>query len=338
MSGRLIVHRAGPGLTVQDLGRPGGMGLGLSRGGAADRYGFLDGAALLGNPPGAAALEMTVGGGRFGVDAPARFALSGAPLRATLNGSAVAPFATHAIAPGDVLDIGPAEGGVYGYLHISGGLLTEEELGGRGRHRIAGLGPDLADGDELPFGDDPEPGAAPLRLVPRAPGDQPVRVIPGPQTDLFSADARARFEATTFLRSPKGNRQGVRLDGDGDGAPFATEAQLGQVSDFISEGDIQMTGDGTPFVLLADCQTMGGYPRIGTVIPADLPRIAQAVPGAKLRFRFVPLSEAEATWQSDDDIYRAARKRREARIRDPREMSDLLSYELVDRPDPEVAG
>ena len=79
---------------------------------------------------------------------------------------------------------------------------------------------------------------------------------------------------------------------------------MGQVSDFITEGDIQMTGDGTPFVLLADCQTMGGYPRIGTVIPADLSRIAQALPGTKLSFRFIELEEAEALWQSDDDLYR----------------------------------
>jgi biotin-dependent carboxylase-like uncharacterized protein len=311
------------------------MGLGLSRGGAADRRGFLEGAALLGNPPHAAALEMTVGGGRFRVDAPARIALSGARLRATINGSAIEHHASYRLNPGEILDIGPAEGGVYGYLHVSGGLLTDEELGGRGRHRIAGLGPDLEQGDSLPFGPDPEPEAPPLRIRSAVPGTEPVRIIPGPQTALFPKEARERFEATTFTRSPRGNRQGVRMDQDG--APFATEAQLGQVSDFISEGDIQMTGDGTPFVLLAECQTMGGYPRIGTVIPADLPRIAQALPGAKIRFRFIDFDQAEATWQSDEDLYRAFRKARSPRIRDPREMADLLSYELIDRPGPEVA-
>lgn len=334
MNAHLIIERAGPGLSVQDLGRPHGMGLGLSRGGAADRHGFLMGAALLGNPPGAAALEMTVGGGRFRVENPARIALTGARLRATINGSPIETHATYRLSPGDILDIGPAEGGVYGYLHISGGLLTDEELGGRGRHRIAGLGPDLSGGDRLPLGDDPEPDARPLRLSPETPGTQPVRVIPGPQTALFPRDVIDRFEATTFTRSPRGNRQGVRMDQDGP--PFATEAQLGQVSDFISEGDIQMTGDGTPFVLLADCQTMGGYPRIGTVIPADLPRIAQALPGSKIRFRFMTFDQAEATWQTDEDIYRAFRKARAPRIRDPREMADLLSYELIDRPPDDI--
>ena len=336
MTGHLIIDRAGPGLSVQDLGRPHGMGLGLSRGGAADRQAFLMGAALLGNPPGAAALEMTVGGGRFRVDKPTRIALTGARLRASINGSPIETHATYRLAPGDRLEIGPAEDGVYGYLHIAGGLLTDEELGGRGRHRIAGLGPDLDTGDHLPFGDDPEPDAPPMRLKPEQPGTKPIRVIPGPQTALFPRDVLDRFEATTFTRSPRGNRQGVRMDQEG--APFATEAQLGQVSDFISEGDIQMTGDGTPFVLLSECQTMGGYPRIGTVIPADLPRIAQALPGAEIRFRFVPLDEAETTWRTDEEIYRAFRKARAPRIRDPREMADLLSYELIDRPPDDIVG
>jgi allophanate hydrolase len=334
MSGTLTILRAGPGLSVQDLGRSGGMGLGLSRGGAADRAGFLQGEALLGNAPNAAGLEMTVGGGRFRVDAPTRIALSGAPMRASINGSPLEHLASYALAPGEVLDIGPAERGVYGYLHIAGGLLTELELGGRGRHKIAGLGADVGDGDTLPFGDDPEPEPAPLRLTPILPGAAPIRVIPGPQTSLFPEDVIDRFQTTTFTRSPRGNRQGVRMDSDSP--PFATAAQLGQVSDFITEGDIQMTGDGTPFVLLADCQTMGGYPRIGTVIPADLSRIAQALPGTQMSFRFIQLEEAGALWQSDDDLYRSFRDRREPRIRDPREMADLLSYELIDRPGHDV--
>ncbi len=125
---------------------------------------------------------------------------------------------------------------------------------------------------------------------------------------------------------------------DHDGAPFATEAQLNQVSDFIAEGDIQMTGDGTPFVLLADCQTMGGYPRIGTVLPADLPRIAQAMPGDSIRFSFVSEDEAGASWQSDAAIIDSFRKRCVPRVRDPREMNDLLSYELIDRPGEEITG
>ena len=126
------------------------------------------------------------------------------------------------------------------------------------------------------------------------------------------------------------SRQGVRMDHDG--APFSTGDQLNQVSDFIAPGDIQMTGDGTPYVLLADCQTMGGYPRIGTVLPVDLPRIAQAELGATIRFEFVTLERAEALWQSDETQLATLKSRMEPRVRDPREMSDLLAYELISKP------
>ncbi|NNF91166.1 MAG: biotin-dependent carboxyltransferase family protein [Boseongicola sp.] len=312
------------------------MGLGLSRGGAVDRHALLRGSALLGNPVGSAALEMTVGGGRFRVTTTTRIAMTGADLNASLNGTRLETGATYVMKADDVLNVGAASGGVYGYLHFAGGLTTDEELGGRGRHGIGGLGLDMSDKDVLPLGIDPEPKAAPMRLNAPAGNRQPIRVIPGPQTDLFPEDVLAVFEATTFTRSPKGNRQGVKMDFEG--RPFATDAQLGQVSDFISEGDIQMTGDGTPFVLLAECQTMGGYPRIGTVIPMDLPRVAQALPGEELKFAFATLADVENTWKSDEDLYREFRKARLPRTRDPREMGDLLSYELINRPDPDVTG
>lgn len=330
MTGRLIIERLGPGVTLQDLGRGGGMGVGLSRGGSADRTAFLRGAALLGNSPEAAGIEMAVTGGRFRAGSPLRIALTGARMRAMLAGVPVEPEAVCRMEPGDVLDIGAAETGVYGYLHVAGGIEAETELGGRGRHRIAGLGRDLAEGDSLPIGDDTEPNAVSTRLPPDPPSSAPIRVMPGPQTGLFPDEVLRAFEATIFVRSTRGNRQGVRMDHDG--APFATGAQLNQVSDFIAEGDIQMTGDGRPFVLLAECQTMGGYPRIGTVIPADLPRVAQAVPGEKVRFRLVTLAEAEAAWQSDGSLYRSFRKARVPLVRDPRQMPDLLSYDLISGP------
>ena len=81
---------------------------------------------------------------------------------------------------------------------------------------------------------------------------------------------------------------------------------------------------------------MGGYPRIGTVIPMDLPRVAQALPGEELKFAFATLADVEDTWKSDEDLYRELRKARSPRTLDPREMGDLLSYELINRPDPDV--
>lgn len=330
----VIVETAGPAVSVQDLGRPGGLGQGLSRGGAADRLGFMDGCVLLEQSPDHAALEMAGMGGAFSFSAPARIALSGARMRATLDGVPIEWNASHLALPGMRLEIAAAEDGVYGYVHFGGGLATEQELGGRGFHRIAGLGELITAGDTLPLGKDTHLDAPPMRLPAQHKGSGPLRVMPGPQSDLFNEKVRATFEATSFTRSPRANRQGVRLDHDG--APFATDGQLTLVSDFICEGDIQMTGDGTPFVLLAECQTMGGYPRIGTVIPADLPRVAQAMLGETLTMRFISTAEAEDLWQSDEAYVKSRTTAKVPRVRDPREMADLLSYELVDRPGPEV--
>jgi len=163
VTSELIIDRAGVDVTIQDLGRPGAMGLGLSRGGAADRHAFLQGAALLQNGLKCAALELSVGG-QFRVTSHTRAALSGARADATLNGQKLLPCASFLLAPNDVLKVGPARGGIYTYLHFAGGIQSEPELGGRGRHRIAGLGDDLADGDTLILGKDPNPKAPPVIL------------------------------------------------------------------------------------------------------------------------------------------------------------------------------
>lgn len=324
----LIVEQTGPMVSVQDAGRAGGLGMGLSRGGAVDRQSYIEACALAAAPVGAAAIEMAGFGGRFRFETACRFALAGAEMRATLDGAPLEWNAAHWAEAGAVLEIGAAHEAVYGYLLPGGGVATPEEVGGRGYHRIAGLGRLLQPGDALPCALSPD--LPPMRLAGRSRVSDTLRVIPGPQTDLFDEETRARFEGMTFTRSARANRQGVRIDQEGAG--FTAGAQLSRVSDFVCEGDIQMTGDGTPYVLLADCQTMGGYPRIGTVIPTDLSALAQAPPGAKLRFRFITIAEAEALWQSDDAALAATQKALEPLVRDPHAMRDLLSYELIGKP------
>ena len=112
------------------------------------------------------------------------------------------------------------------------------------------------------------------------------------------------------------------------GAGFSAEGQLSILSEVIVPGDIQVTGDGTPFVLLPECQTTGGYPRIGTVIPADLPRAAQAGPGARLRFRFVGLEEALAAERQHRAVVRSLSQRVRPAIRDSSLRSDSSSSPL----------
>lgn len=325
MSRMLEVLSAGPAVTVQDEGRPGYLACGLSRGGAADRLALAEGAALLGQDAGMAALEMAGFGGSFAVSEPARIALTGAPMRATLDGAALVWNASHMLLPGQRLTIGVAEAGVYGYLSVGGGIASAPVLGSRSAHLTAGLGRPLAAGDRLPVGPDGGAGVG-LRLDAGGhAGGGRVRVLPTAQTEMFSPEDRARFEATAFRRDALGNRQGVRLAG---GAPFATAGQRSLLSEIVEPGDIQMTGEGVPYVLLAECQTMGGYPRIASVVPDDLPIVAQAAPGDALRFRFVTLEEALTdyrAWRPGGRLKVALRRL----LRDPREIPDLLSYQLI---------
>ena len=324
----LTLHRASPGVTVQDAGRPGYLAQGLSRGGAADMLALAEGAALLGQPATLAALELAGAALSLSADAPARIALTGAPMRASLDGAALTWHASHALPAGAVLDLQPGQGG-YSYLHLGGGIATPERLGARAAHLAAGLGAMLQAGQRLPTGPDggTRTGLA-LDPLPRFDGGT-LRIVATPQTGLFPPDMLARFTATRFARDARANRMGQRLSALDADPGLTLDAGLHILSQPIVPGDIQITGDGAPFVLLAEAQTTGGYPRIGTVLPCDLPRLVQAPPGAALRFRFLPLDEARAVERAEASRRAALPKTLRPLIRDPHDIADLLSYHLV---------
>lgn len=327
MTRALKVISCGPSVTVQDRGRPGHLAHGLSRGGAADRLALAEGAALLGQNGDLAALEMAGFGGEFAPTAPMRIALTGAPMDATIDGRSVVWNASHMLAPGQRLRIGAARRGVYGYLHVGGGIDTPLRLGARAVHLACGLGRAMAPGDAVPVGPDAQGQTGQVLAAQDRFSGGAARILASAQTALFTPDTLARFEATAFSRDQRANRQGMRLAFDG--APFAAQGQLNILSEIIVPGDIQMTGDGAPFVLLPECQATGGYPRIGSVIPADLPMVAQAGPGAPLRFRFVDLPEALAAHRAAIAEKAGLRTKLRPLIRDPRYMNDLLSYQLI---------
>ncbi len=320
----LTILRASPGVTVQDAGRSGYLSQGLSRGGAADRLALAEGAALLGQPATCAALEIAGSVVALSAERDLRIALTGAPMRATCDGAPLVWHASHSVPRGAQIDIAARAGGI-GYLHVGGGIDTPPVLGSRSAHLAAGIGRMLAAGDRLAVGADggTRTGLT-LDPLPRFDGGT-IRVVAGPQTGLFDPSIRARFEAATLARDARGNRMGQRLTG----GQFPAGAGLSILSDVVVPGDIQITGDGTPFVLLAECQTTGGYPRIGSVLPCDLPRLVQAPPGVPLRFVFVPLEDARAA-----EITEATRRADLPRhlrplIRDPHDIPDLLAYQLV---------
>ena len=325
---KLQVLAAGPGISVQDLGRFGYLGQGVSASGAADPIAMHEGAALLGQSPALAAIEMAGAGGSFSATQDIRIRLTGAPMAARIGDMPVAWNASHLLPANVALVLGGARGGVYSYLHIGGGVATPPLLGARATNAAAGLGRALVLGDVLALGRDAKAGMLNQRLdpLPRFGGGL-LRIVPSLQTGLFSQADLERFCAIPFTRDPRGNRMGVKVLPDG--APFRSEGQLTILSEIIVPGDIQMTGDGVPYVLLNDCQTTGGYPRIGTVLPCDLPRVAQALPGAVLRFAFVSADEGRAALRQTQTALAALPRAVVPLVRDPHQMQDLLSYNLV---------
>ena len=327
MTATLTIAQAGPALTIQDLGRPGWRAQGLTKGGAADPIAVYEGAALLGQSPDLAMIEMIGTGGTFTADTDLRIALTGANMTAKIDGEAIVWNASHSLPAGAKLTLGGATSGTYGYLHIGGGIASDPLLGARATHLSAGLGAALQSGDTLPVGVD-KGGDTGFKLPRDGRFDGGVvRVVTSMQTDRFALEERDRFANTPFTRDPRANRMGVRMDHDGAG--FSAEGGLTILSEVIVPGDIQITGDGAPFVLMGESQTTGGYPRIGTVIPRDLPRVAQAPAGTKITFEFITLEQAIALETQHRRNIKALAGQMTALIRDPSTIRDLLSYQLI---------
>lgn len=327
MTAALRVHRVSPGATLQDYGRDGYLAYGLSRGGAADRLALAEGAALLRQDPGLAALELPGSGGVFEATADIRIALTGAPMRAQVEGTLLAWNASHRLAKGVRLEIGAMLAGSYGYLHVGGGFDTAPLLGSRSAHLAAGVGGPVRAGDELPLGADPKDLTGMTFAADRRFEGGVIRLVASLQTDLFDAETRDRFASTAFVRDARANRMGMRLTSDGAG--FSAMGGLNILSETIVPGDIQVTGDGTPFLLLAESQTTGGYPRIGTVIPADLAKAVQTPANGRLNFQFVTRDEALRAEERSRAYVRDLPKSCIPLVRDPALMRDLLSYQLI---------
>lgn len=327
MNPYLKILAAGPAMSIQDLGRQGHLADGLTHGGAADRLALYEGAALLGQSAACASIEMVGMGGTFEASADTVIALTGARMAATLEGAPLAWHASHTLPAGAKLAIGGAQAGTYGYLHISGGFDTPVLMGARASHLNAGIGTLLKQGEELPF-HQPSASRGGYFLTPhnRFQGGV-IRVIPSFQSALFSENTRARFTETDFRRDPRGNRQGIRMDTDAEG--FHADGGLSIVSEVITTGDIQIAGDGAPYVLMCESQTTGGYPRIGTVIPSDLPKVAQAPVGASIRFEFIPLEAAIEIEKRARAEIKTLASRLQPLVRDPHDIADLLGYQLI---------
>lgn len=312
MSGLLRVVQPGIGTTVQDRGRPGHRheGMPLS--------GWLDGAlaeaanALVGNAGGEAVLELRGTGTELQVQAgPVRLALAGSvSARVVREGGttlALQPWHTATLHTGDRIALGMASTGC-AYMAVAGGLRVAPVLGSRSSYWRAGLpgllGRPLQPGDTLPCvsADDASPGEWRTRESFDWPAG-PIRVMLGPQADHFTQEAIQRFLDTPWQASAEQDRMGLRLHGQPLQHTDAAAADI--VSDGVTPGAIQVPANGLPIVLMADGQTVGGYPKIATIIRADLPRLAHCRAGTPLRFEAVSGEQAHQALLQQQARWRA---------------------------------
>jgi biotin-dependent carboxylase-like uncharacterized protein len=295
MTRALFVVQAGPLTTIQDAGRRGYQRYGVPVAGAMDNTALAIANRLVGNSVDSAAVEFAVTGARFrcGGD-PVTIAVAGA-VSLSVDGQPLGNWRTFTLRRGQTASIAPDRHGMFGYMAIGGGLDLPPVFGSLSTHLRSAIGPfdgrALQTGDRLPIGNGD--GAAADRFLPSPPArpDLPtIRVVLGPQDNFFDDIARATLIASPYRISRQSDRMGFRLEG----AAMATKGAANIISEGIAPGSIQVPGDGQPIVLMADRQTVGGYPKIGTVISADMNVLAQGKPGSSIQFVSVSLEEAIA--------------------------------------------
>lgn len=277
-----LVIDPGSRTTLQDHGRRGFAHLGVPGSGPVDRAAFWLGNRLAGNSEDAPALETTLRGPTLRFTRAATIVLTGAPVDAQLDGRPVAMHAPIAIRGGQTLVVGTATHGLRTYVALRGGFDAPRTLGSVSNDELTGLGtPPLAAGDTLRAGDlaldQPAVDVAPVAAAPRSPT---LRVVLGPREEWFAPDAVTALLTEPFTVTSSVNRIGARLDGPN--LPHREDAQLR--SEGVVAGALQVPPSGNPILLLADHPTTGGYPVIAVVVSDDLPLVAQARPGDKLRF------------------------------------------------------
>ena len=294
MSGFKVLQ---PGLLtlIQDSGRMGHHRIGLTNGGPLDDTAFNWANRLLGNDANATALEVSIGGLVLEAQCDTYVVLTGAAMPLKINGTEQEGWCAHKVQAGDRIDIGFSTAGARAYLTVSGGFniaksfdstatVTRESLGGLN-------GEKLQQDDFLPCepATDQQVYRLPEAFRPDYTGEVALRVVVGYQQAAFSDVQKRLFFSSEYTVSNNADRMGYRLTGQ-----EITGPKGGMLSEGICHGAIQIPADGQPIVLLNDRQTIGGYPKIGSVIAMDTARLTQLLPGASVSFEEVSIDEAHA--------------------------------------------
>jgi antagonist of KipI len=280
-----MIRVLSPGLftTVQDLGRHGYAHLGVSPAGAADAVSLRIGNRIVGNSEDAAALEITLQGGRYEFDCDAVVSLTGAEFdHATIPMWRAAP-----VEGGTIVDIGSAKSGARGYLCVRGGVDAPRIMKSASTHVLSGFGSPLKRGDMIAIGS-AESGPGLPGVIHPLPSRKRLRVTAGAQTSEFDALQAVTLVTEVYQVGDNSNRMGLRLKG----AQLRPPHRGQMLSEGVALGAIQIPPSGEPIILFVDAQTTGGYPVIASVISADLASVGQLRPRDSVTFEFVSFAEA----------------------------------------------
>jgi antagonist of KipI len=294
----LRVIKPGMLTTIQDAGRWGFQARGVPVAGPMDPVSHRLANALVGNVREAAALEITLLGPELEFEDERLVAVTGAEFEMTLDGKAVRGNAPFVVTAESRLRFGERRRGARAYLAISSGIAVPPMLGSRSTHLVSAMGGAagraLAAGDRLPLGDPRKVEGAVLAPQPAAVAlperHARLRVLPGPQRDYFNRDALEVLQSAPYTIGQNSDRMGYRLEG-----PRLTHARGADIiSDATPLGVLQVPASGQPILLMADRQTTGGYPKIATVISADVAVAGQLGPSDTISFAVCTPAEAMA--------------------------------------------
>ena len=302
-----------PGLltTVQDLGRWGYQKYGVPVCGALDPVSLRIANILVGNHESLAGLEMTGVGPSLKFSEDAVIAITGADLGPQLDARPIPSWESVRVPGGSTLSFRGPHDGLRAYLAFAGGIDVPPVMGSRSTDLRSGFGGidgrALEAGDRVPIGPSSIPCNWSPKTLPTAISRQPtygqtfeIRVVMGPQDAMFKETGIAVLLTSEYTVSTDSDRTGCRLDGPAVGHVRGPDI----VSDGTALGSIQIPGSGTPIVLLADRGTTGGYTKVATVISPDIGLLAQAMPGAKVRFAAVAVEEAHDILREQEDMIR----------------------------------
>ncbi len=274
--------------TVQDAGRWGFQSSGVPVAGPMDPVSHRLANALVGNSRDAALLEVTLLGPELEFEDERLVAVTGAEFDLTLDGRPVRSHAPFTVAAGSHLRFGARRLGARAYLAVSGGINVPLTLGSRSTHLVSAMGGvngrALIAGDRLPLGHPERPqgmALAPQDAIIALPDRRAtIRVLPGPQVEYFAGRALDVLQSGPYVIAQNSDRMGFRLEG-----PRLTHARGADIiSDATPLGVLQVPASGQPILLMADRQTTGGYPKIATVIAADMTIAGQLGPGDAITF------------------------------------------------------